>query len=253
MAIIATQSLVKHYGRGKKEVSGLAGVNLAVHKGDYLALVGPSGSGKTTLLLSLGGLIRPTSGKVIIDGTSIYDLKPTERIELRRSKIGFLFQTFNLIPYLTALENTQVPLMIAGKGREEQKAVAQATLERVGLGNRLHHKPSELSIGQQQRVALARTLANDPSIILADEPTGNLDPATVDSVAAMLRELNDEGITIVMVTHDPRMAEHAGRVERLVDGKISAEADILPPSNGRKPSRTSQVKKEKDQVSEVTS
>jgi putative ABC transport system ATP-binding protein len=224
MAIITTQRLVKHYGRGRKEVSGLAGVDLTVSKGDYVALVGPSGSGKTTLLLSLGGLIHPTSGKVIVDGTSIYDLKAAERIELRRSKIGFLFQTFNLIPYLTALENTQMPLMIAGKSREEQVAVAQSTLERVGLGDRLHHKPSELSIGQQQRVALARTLANSPSMILADEPTGNLDPATVDSVAGMLKELNDEGITIVMVTHDPRMAAHAGRVEKLVDGKIEAQA-----------------------------
>ncbi len=222
MAIIATQSLVKRYGRGKKEVAGLAGVNLSVEKGDYVALVGPSGSGKTTLLLSLGGLIRPTSGKVTIDGASIYDLKPADRIELRRSKIGFLFQTFNLIPYLTALENTQVPLMIAGKSREQQEAVARSTLERVGLGDRLHHKPSELSIGQQQRVALARTLANSPSVILADEPTGNLDPATVDSVATMLSELNDGGITIVMVTHDPRMAARAGRVERLVDGRIAA-------------------------------
>jgi putative ABC transport system ATP-binding protein len=224
VAIIATQSLVKHYGHGKKEVSGLAGVDLTVSKGDYVALVGPSGSGKTTLLLSLGGLIRPTSGKVIIDGTSIYDLKPADRIELRRSQIGFLFQTFNLIPYLTALENTQVPLMIAGKNREDQEAIAQATLERVGLGDRLHHKPSELSIGQQQRVALARTLANSPSIILADEPTGNLDPATVDSVADMLRKLNDEGITIVMVTHDPRMAARARRVAELVDGKIAADS-----------------------------
>lgn len=225
MAMIATESLVKKYGRGKKEVSGLAGVDLAVKKGDYLALVGPSGSGKTTLLLSLGGLIKPTSGRVLVDGTSVYDLRPAERIELRRSKIGFLFQTFNLIPYLTALQNTQVPLMIAGKSREEQETVARSTLERVGLGNRLHHKPSELSIGQQQRVALARTLANSPSMILADEPTGNLDPETADSVAEMLRELNDEGITIVMVTHDPRMAARAGRVMRLVEGRIVAAAD----------------------------
>lgn len=224
MTAISTQYLVKHYGKGKKEVSGLAGVDLTVEKGDYLALVGPSGSGKTTLLLSLGGLIRPTSGKVLVDGTSIYDLKAAERIKLRRTKIGFLFQTFNLIPYLTAIENTQVPLMIAGKKREEQQAIAQATLERVGLGNRLHHKPSELSIGQQQRVALARTLANSPSIILADEPTGNLDPATADGVADMLKNLNEEGITIVMVTHDPRMAARAGRVMKLVEGKVSVES-----------------------------
>lgn len=222
MAAIATESLVKHYGKGKKEVSGLAGVDLTVESGEYVAVIGPSGSGKTTLLLSLGGLISPTSGKVTIDGTSIYDLKMDDRIELRRSKIGFLFQTFNLIPYLTAMENTQVPLMVAGKSREEQETTARATLERVGLGNRLRHKPSEMSIGQQQRVALARTLANGPSIILADEPTGNLDPATVESVAGMLKELNDEGITIVMVTHDPRMAAHAGRVAELVDGRMSA-------------------------------
>jgi putative ABC transport system ATP-binding protein len=223
MTAISTQSLVKHYGKGKKEVSGLAGVDLTVGKGVYLALVGPSGSGKTTLLLSLGGLIRPTTGKVMVDGTSLYDLKPAERIELRRSKIGFLFQTFNLIPYLTAMENTQVPLMIAGKGRDEQQAIAQRTLERVGLGDRLDHKPSELSIGQQQRVALARTLANSPSIILADEPTGNLDPETADNVAEMLKQLNGEGITIVMVTHDPRMAARAGRVMRLVEGRIAGE------------------------------
>jgi putative ABC transport system ATP-binding protein len=192
-----------------------------VKKGDYMALVGPSGSGKTTLLLSLGGLIHPTSGKVTVEGTSIYDLKPAMRIELRRSKIGFLFQTFNLIPYLTALQNTQMPLMIAGKSRAEQESIAISTLERVGLGDRMHHKPCELSIGQQQRVALARTLANSPSIILADEPTGNLDPETTDNVAKMLTELNKEGITIVMVTHDPRMAAHAGRVMKLVDGRIA--------------------------------
>jgi len=222
MATIVTTSLVKHYGRGKKEVSGLAGVDLTVEPGEYLALVGPSGSGKTTLLLSLGGLIRPTSGQVIIDDQSIYDLPLAQRIALRRTKIGFLFQTFNLIPYLTALENTQVPLMIAGKGREEQVSIARAVLERVGLGNRLDHKPSELSIGQQQRVALARTLANNPSIILADEPTGNLDPASTNGVAEMLQELNGENITIVMVTHDPRMAVRAGRVMELVDGKIAA-------------------------------
>ncbi len=221
MTAISTQSLIKRYGRGRKEVSGLAGVDLTVSKGDYLALVGPSGSGKTTLLLSLGGLIRPTSGKVVVDGTSVYDLRPAERIELRRSRIGFLFQTFNLIPYLTAMENTQMPLMIAGKGRDEQRAIARTTLERVGLGDRLHHKPSELSIGQQQRVALARTLANSPSIILADEPTGNLDPATADGVAQMLQQLNRDGITIVMVTHDPRMAARAGRVMKLVDGAIA--------------------------------
>ena len=221
MTILAAQSLTKNYGRGRKEVAGLTSVDLSIEPGEYVAVVGPSGSGKTTLLLSLGGLIRPTSGKVFTNGVSIYDLRPAERVELRRSQIGFLFQTFNLIPYLTALENTQVPLMLAGKTRDEQRAIAESLLEKVGLADRLYHKPSELSIGQQQRVALARTLANSPSIILADEPTGNLDPATSDSVAAMLEDLNREGITIVMVTHDPRMAARATRVVELVDGKAT--------------------------------
>ena len=232
MAIITTESLVKNYGRGRKEVSGLSGVNLRVEQGEYVAVVGPSGSGKTTLLLSLGGLIRPTSGEVLIDGTSIYELRPAERVELRRSQIGFLFQTFNLIPYLTALENTQVPLMISGRSRAEQETVARSTLERLGLGNRLQHKPSELSIGQQQRVALARALANSPSIMLADEPTGNLDPATADGVAGTLQDLNDEGITIVMVTHDPRMAARAGRVMELVEGKIVGSSVFPQPGAG---------------------
>ncbi len=226
MTILAAESLSKNYGRGSKEVAGLAGVDLSIEPGEYVALVGPSGSGKTTLLLSLGGLIRPTSGKVLINGVSIYDLRPAERIELRRSQIGFLFQTFNLIPYLTALENTQVPLMIAGKTRDEQQGIAESVLHKVGLGNRLHHKPSELSVGQQQRVALARTLANSPSIILADEPTGNLDPATADSVTDMLQNLIDEGITIVMVTHDPRMAARAGRVVELVEGRTVAGSAV---------------------------
>jgi putative ABC transport system ATP-binding protein len=227
MTILAAQSLTKNYGRGRKEVAGLTAVDLDIALGEYVAVVGPSGSGKTTLLLSLGGLIRPSSGKVFIEDTSIYDLRHAERIELRRSKIGFLFQTFNLIPYLTALENTQVPLMLAGKNRDEQRIAAESLLEKVGLAERLYHKPSELSIGQQQRVALARTLANNPSIILADEPTGNLDPATSESVADMLKGLNQEGITIVMVTHDPRMAGHADRRVELVEGRITSSAEVL--------------------------
>ena len=221
MASIAADSLSKTYGRGKKEVLALSNVSLNVDAGEFVAVVGPSGSGKTTLLLSLAGLIQPSSGQVIIHGASIYDLRPAKRIELRRSQMGFLFQTFNLIPYLTALENTQVPLMISGKGPQEQRKIAQSVLERMGLGDRLDHKPSELSIGQQQRVALARTLANSPSIVFADEPTGNLDPATGESVANLLRELNREAITIVMVTHDPRMAAHADRVVELVDGRFT--------------------------------
>ena len=227
MAALATQCLSKKYGRGRKEVMGLHDVDLSIDKGEFTVVVGPSGSGKTTLLLSLGGLIRPSAGKVFVDGVSIYDLKPAERIELRRSKIGFLFQTFNLIPYLTALENAQVPLMIAGRTQVEQREIAASLLEKIGLGERLHHKPSELSVGQQQRVALARTLANNPSIILADEPTGNLDPATAEGVVEMLKKLNEDGITVVVVTHDPRIAEHGCRIVQLVDGRVAARAEAI--------------------------
>ena len=223
MSILETRSLCKNYSRRHRETAGILDVNLQVQRGEFVALVGPSGSGKTTLLLSLGGLIQPSSGTVHIDGVSIYDLSPSKRVELRRSLLGFLFQTFNLVPYLTALENVMIPLMIAGKDRGEQRAVAESILERLGLETRLDHKPSELSVGQQQRVALARTLANSPSIILADEPTGNLDPDTAQNVLEMLESLNGDGMTIIMVTHDPRMSARAGRVVRLVEGRTAPD------------------------------
>ena len=171
-------------------------MNLAIAPGEFVAIVGPSGSGKSTLLLSLGGLIRPSSGAVFVEDTSVYDVDASTRIALRRSHIGFLFQTFNLVPYLTALENVQIPLMVAGASPAEQREKAASMLERVGLEERMLHKPAELSIGQQQRVALARALANSPSILLADEPTGNLDPATAENVMTMFHELHTEGVTL---------------------------------------------------------
>ena len=232
MPMLETRSLSKAYSRRHRETVGIRDVDLQVQRGEFVALVGPSGSGKTTLLLSLGGLIRPSSGTVYLDGVSVYDLSPSRRVELRRSLLGFLFQTFNLVPYLTALENVMIPLMIAGKDRGQQRAVAESILARLGLGDRLDHKPSELSVGQQQRVALARTLANNPSIILADEPTGNLDPETAQSVLGMLQDLNQEGMTVVMVTHDPRMAALAGRVIRLVEGRIVGEREAVAEGQG---------------------
>lgn len=235
MVTIATEGLTKTYGRGKKEVAGLRDVNFSLAPGEFVAIVGPSGSGKSTLLLSLGGLIRPSSGAVFVDDTSLYAVDASTRIALRRSHIGFLFQTFNLVPYLTALENVQVPLMVAGMSPAEQRAQATSLLERVGLGERMLHKPAELSIGQQQRVALARTLANNPSVILADEPTGNLDPSTADSVMAMFHALHADGVTLVMVTHDPRMAATASRTLELVDGCIcrdSSMAEVIAVTHG---------------------
>jgi len=208
------------YHRRGTSVAALRPTDLNVQKGEYVAIVGPSGSGKTTLLSILGGMLAPTSGQVQLEGKSLYDLPVAARTRLRGAKIGFIFQTFNLVPYLSALENVQVPLYLTGLTRQEQVERARKTLERVGLGDRLHHRPSELSVGQQQRVALARTLANDPALILADEPTGNLDPETREQVLCMFDEIHREGRTLLMVTHDPAAAKRAGRVLRLIDGTI---------------------------------
>jgi putative ABC transport system ATP-binding protein len=183
------------------------------------------------LLLMLGGMLTPTCGQVLIDNQSIYELSADQRAEVRHKKIGFVFQTFNLVPYLTALENVQIPLLLAGVPDSRQEASARQLLSRVGLGDRLDHKPSELSVGQQQRVALARMLANDPKIILADEPTGNLDPETGEQVMEFFGEMSREGRTIVMVTHDMRAAAKAKRTVRIVTGRLSASAEAEPVSS----------------------
>jgi len=214
------QSVSKSYRHRGKTITALNDVTLEIPKGDFVSIVGPSGSGKSTFLLMFGGMLSPASGSVLVDGQSLYDLNSEHRAAVRREKIGFVFQTFNLVPYLTALENVQIPLFLAKLSDKEQKERATALLERVGLGDRLDHKPSELSVGQQQRVALARMLANDPPIILADEPTGNLDPETSQAILDFLQEVNKEGRTIVMVTHDMRAAGTAQRTLRLVDGAI---------------------------------
>ena len=219
--MLTMESVSKSYRHRGKTITALDNVTVEIPKGDFVAIVGPSGSGKSTFLLMFGGMLSPASGSVLVDGQSLYDMNSDRRALVRREKIGFVFQTFNLVPYLTALENVQIPLFLAKLSDREQKERATSLLERVGLGDRLDHKPSELSIGQQQRVALARMLANDPPIILADEPTGNLDPENAQSVQTFLKEANTEGRTVVMVTHDMRAAQIAQRTLRLVDGKIS--------------------------------
>ena len=224
--MIALQSVTQQFQHRGKAVLALAKVSLEIAKGDFVAVIGPSGSGKSTLLHLLGGMLSPTEGKVVFGNDSLYDLRPDERSAIRKNKIGFVFQTFNLVPYLTALENVQVPLVLAGLGDEGQKRRAEMLLKRVGLSDRLDHKPRELSVGEQQRVALARMLANDPILILADEPTGNLDPETADSIMDFLNELNVEGRTIVMVTHDLRVAHRAKRKLRLVKGAIQPDEQI---------------------------
>lgn len=192
-------------------------------KATSFPLFRPSGSGKSTLLLMLGGMLSPSGGRVYLDDQSIYDLDANGRAQLRKQKVGFVFQTFNLVPYLSAIENVQIPLYLVGSDDSSQQARAEELLTRVGLSDRMHHKPCELSVGQQQRVALARMLANDPAVILADEPTGNLDPETSQQVIDFLEEVNGEGRTIVMVTHDPRAAERAKRILRLDRGAIVSE------------------------------
>lgn len=218
------ENVSKRYRLRGKEVAALADVNLSIAAGEFVAMVGPSGSGKSTLLLALGGLIHPDQGEVYLDGQALYRLGQAGRARIRQERIGFLFQTFHLVPYLTALENVQMPLYVSGVPPERQAEVAAQLLEQVGLGERLDHKPSELSVGQQQRVALARTLANSPRVILADEPTGSLDPETAEEMVGHLGRLHQDGITIVMVTHDPAVAAQAQRRVVLREGRISEAA-----------------------------
>jgi len=218
--MLRAQNVSKRYVGRSSDVLALDSVELEIAKGDFVSIVGPSGSGKSTLLLTLGGLIRPSGGKVYVDGQSIYELPRGELAALRLNTIGFVFQTFNLVPYLTALENVQVPLYLRGTSRTQQKERAAQLLRKVGLEDRLDHKPAELSVGQQQRVALARSMANNPRIVLADEPTGNVDPELADEMLDRLSDMHREGVTVVIVTHDPRIAARAASQLRLVAGRI---------------------------------
>ena len=219
--MLRMENVSKAYQHRGQTVTALDNATFHIARGDFVSVVGPSGSGKSTLLLMLGGMLSPTQGRILMEDRSVYDMHPSDRARLRREKVGFVFQTFNLVTYLSALENVQVPLFLAKMEPAAQRERAAALLQRVGLADRLHHKPCELSVGQQQRVALARMLANDPAVILADEPTGNLDPETSQQIIGFLEEFNGEGRTIVMVTHDPRAAERAKRTLRLKDGAIA--------------------------------
>ena len=226
--MLKMENVSKSYRHRGQTVTALDNASFHIPKGDFVSVVGPSGSGKSTLLLMLGGMLSPSSGKVLLESQSIYDLTSDQRARLRKKHVGFVLQNFNLVPYLTALENVQVPMFLAGVDEISQRQRAIALLERVGLADRIEHKPRELSGGQQQRVAVARMLANDPAVILADEPTGNLDPETSQQIIGFFEEFNDEGRTIVMVTHDPKAAERAKRSLKLGQGKIIAGDCNLP-------------------------
>ncbi len=219
---IRLSGLGRHFQRGEMEVQALHGIDLSIAPGEFLALVGPSGSGKSTLLNLLGGLDRPSDGQLWLDGLPLHTANDKERTEHRRHRVGFIFQSFNLLPRLTALENVAIPLTLAGVGKSEREARAAKMLEQVGLGHRMDHYPAEMSGGEQQRTAVARALIHSPSLILADEPTGNLDSTTGNEVMALLKKLNSEqGITLIVVTHDADVAAFADRIVRLKDGTIA--------------------------------
>jgi putative ABC transport system ATP-binding protein len=227
MTLVETENLTKSYGKGTTAIVALDRINLQIEPGEYVAVMGPSGCGKSTLLHLIGGLDRPTSGRVMIDGTDLSQLNDRRLTELRRRTIGFIFQFYNLLPILSAVENTALPLILDGVKPAEAGATATAWLERVGLAERLSNRPDELSGGQQQRVAIARALAVDPALILADEPTGNLDSRASDEIAALLRRVCDDwGRAVLIVTHDPRIAAYADRIVFLKDGAIIDETHL---------------------------
>lgn len=233
MALIRTERLTKVYGSGKTEVRALCGVSLKVESGEYIALMGPSGSGKSTLMHLLGCLDTPTEGRYWFSGQDVTALDDIELARLRNREIGFVFQSFNLLPRLTAASNVQLPMVYAGTRPKHRAERARQLLELVGLGDRVNHRSNELSGGEMQRVALARALANRPSLILADEPTGNLDSTTSREIMSLFGDLAEQGNTIIVVTHDPGVAGHARRVVRLRDGMVEGDAPGVQVSSSR--------------------
>lgn len=218
--VISLDKIVKNYFIGSIVVEALRSVDVEIKTNEYVAIMGPSGSGKSTLMNLVGALDTPTSGEYILNGTDVSKMDDDRLAEIRNQEIGFIFQTFNLLPRYTALENVTLPLIYAGIGKTDRVAKATKTLEEVGLGDRMDHRPNELSGGQRQRVAVARALVNDPSIILADEPTGNLDSKTSADIMKLFGQIHDKGNTIILVTHEEDIARYAHRIIRLIDGEI---------------------------------
>ena len=221
-AVIQLQDIKRSYVMGEETIQALAGVTLDIMRNDYVAIMGPSGSGKSTLMNILGCLDTPSSGTYVLNGTNVSQMADNELAAVRNKEIGFVFQTFNLLPRSSALENVALPLIYAGKSKAEREAMATRILEGVGLQDRMHHKPNELSGGQRQRVAIARALVNNPSILLADEPTGNLDTRTSQEIMGLFADLHQSGQTIILVTHEEDIAQYAHKIIRLRDGKVES-------------------------------
>lgn len=226
--IIDIRHLTKTYIMGHETIEALKDISLTINKNEYVALMGPSGSGKSTLMNLLGCLDTPTSGEYFLNGTNVSTMEDAALAEVRNKEIGFVFQTFNLLPRLTSLDNVALPLLYAGYSKKERIEKAEHALRSVGLGERMLHKPNELSGGQRQRVAVARALVNNPAIILADEPTGNLDTKTSIEIMGLFEQIHDQGNTVILVTHEPDIADHAHRIVRMRDGKM--ESDEMNPN-----------------------
>jgi putative ABC transport system ATP-binding protein len=222
-SIITLEKISKSYRMGEEIINALKQVSLSIYKNEYVALMGPSGSGKSTLMNILGCLDSPTSGSYILNGIDVSSMSDGELAEVRNKQIGFVFQTFNLLPRLTALDNVALPLVYAGLSKTQRITKAEDALNKVGLGDRMAHKPNELSGGQRQRVAIARALVNDPAIILADEPTGNLDTKTSVEIMGIFERIHNAGNTVILVTHEPDIADHAHRIVRLRDGLVESD------------------------------
>jgi putative ABC transport system ATP-binding protein len=226
--IIKLEGIRRDYLMGSEQVRALRGVDLEIRRNEYVAIMGPSGSGKSTIMNMLGCLDTPTAGRYWLNGHEVSQMKDDELARIRNREIGFVFQTFNLLPRASALANVELPLVYAGISGRDRRRRAETALHRVGLGERMHHKPNELSGGQRQRVAIARALVNEPSILLADEPTGNLDSTTSEEIMRVFGALHSQGQTVVVVTHEPEIATHARRVVVLRDGRVDTDR-IMPP------------------------
>jgi len=245
MSYIDAKKLIKEYGAGEATVTAVGGVNLRINAGEFVAVMGESGSGKSTLLSMLGGLNAPTSGSFLVDGVDVYALTSDGRADFRKKSIGFVFQNFHLLPYLTLAENVMLPLAIVKMSKKEKLAAAIDALARVGLSGKAHRLPNQISGGEQERVAIARAVVNHPPIILADEPTGNLDTHTGSEIMKLLTALNREGITVIMVTHSNEYAHYARRLIRLSDGRVVDEGTKLRSPQSGKRRRTRGKKEER--------
>jgi putative ABC transport system ATP-binding protein len=234
MSYMNAENLVKQYGKGESAVTAVGGVSLEIKAGEFVAIMGESGSGKSTLLSMLGGLNSPTTGRFLVDGTEIYALTSDERADFRKKSIGFVFQNFHLLPYLTLAENVMLPLAIVNGNKKKKLSAAIDALARVGLQSKAGRLPSQVSGGEQERVAIARAIVNRPPIILADEPTGNLDTRTGAEIMKLLTALNQDGITVIMVTHSNEYAHHARRLIRLSDGQLVREETVMGPGGWRR-------------------